>query len=83
MSHIHVMDVPGFPQALLAVRRAGGVLLTEDAARQITILAMAAATPFIKAEVLADTSDDLLDMQMHELAELFDQISHHIRQELT
>lgn len=62
MGHINADDVPGFRQALEAVRRAGGVLLTEDAARALTLLALAIAGPLIKAENLADIADDLADM---------------------
>ena len=86
-------QVPGFGPALEAVRRAGGVLLTEDAARALTLLALAVAGPHIKAEHLADMADDLAETagRMHsgegaatllKLSASLDLASHQLRRQL-
>ncbi len=93
---MHVAEVeqlPGFLRALEAVRRAGGVLLSDDAARALTLLALHSATPLIKAEVLADTADDLAEVAellpagddtglLLRLAGALDDASHQIRRSL-
>jgi hypothetical protein len=54
-------EAPGFPEALAIITQVGGVLLSQEAAVRLAIAAVAAAGPAIRAEVLADLSDDLRD----------------------
>lgn len=90
---INPNEVPGFREALSAIRRAGGVLLPFEAAAALAASAIAAAAPHIRAETLADTADDILDMALAyppgpesgvllALAGALDQISFTVRKEL-
>jgi hypothetical protein len=90
-------QTPGFTSALAIVQRAGGVLLTDQAAFRLTTLALAAAGPHIRADMLADTADDITEAgrrweangvgevaaAMYGLARSLDQASHDIREALT
>jgi hypothetical protein len=90
---MELADIPGFAQALAAVQRGGGVLLSADAARQLTMAALFVAGPHVRAEVLADTADDIAAMAEHlppadtvqllQVATALDQASHDIREALT
>lgn len=90
---ISAEQTPGFPSALAVIQRAGGVLLTAEAAHRLTVLALAAAGPHIRAEVLADIADDLagtaetfptghISGVLLQLAGAFDRASHDIREAL-
>jgi hypothetical protein len=65
VTHAFAADLAGFPQALDALRRVGGVLLPDDAAHALAAALVAVVTPLIKAETLADIADDLADMAHH------------------
>lgn len=81
MNTVYVEDVPGFLPALAAVRDAGGVLLGEEAARHLTILALAVATPHMRAEIMADLADELHEL-MPEVSTFLDSVSAQLREAL-
>jgi len=65
VTRAYAADLTGFAQALDALRRVGGVLLPEDAAQALAAGLVAVVTPVIKAEALADISDDMLEIAEH------------------
>ena len=65
MTHAYAADLTGFPHALDALRRVGGVLLPDDAAQALAAALVAVVTPVIKAEALADVADDMTEMSEH------------------
>lgn len=83
--------VPGFPQAHRAVTQLGGLLLGPDAAASLALVALAAAAPAMKAELLADIADDLAALAgqlppgagpLAQVAESLDKASYEIRRQL-
>lgn len=52
-------DTPGFTSALAAVSRAGGVLLSPDAAYRLTVVTLAAADPHIRTDQIIRIADDM------------------------
>lgn len=79
---IDVRHVPGFTAAMSAVRHLGGILLSEEAAQRFALVALAAATPHMRAELLADLADELGD-DFPEVATVLDTASHQLRKALT
>lgn len=76
-------DVPGFAQAVMAVRAVGGVLLPAEAAIQLVTVVAAVLRPHLTAEVYADLADDeVLTSPQLDLSRYFDSCSHHIRESL-
>ena len=54
-------EVTGFPAAADVLQRVGGVLLSPDAAAALALALIGTVEPYIKADVLADLADDLMD----------------------
>lgn len=74
--------VPGALSALEAVQYVGGVLLTPEAAEQLTVAALFASDAEVRAAAFADAADVLFEYAMErgipacvEAASLLDQIS--------
>lgn len=61
-------EVTGWEAGVDALMRVGGVLLTPDAANALSLVLTLTVTPFVKADVLADISDDLAELALAELA---------------
>lgn len=91
---IHPSLVPGFEPAARAIRAAGGIMLGDQAAATLALVALEAARPHMQAEGLADLADDMLDMALalspgdesgvlFRLSVALDQASHDIRGKLT
>jgi len=88
--------IPGALPALDAVQYVGGVLLTPDAAEQLVFAALHAADPLIRADLLADISDDAYEqaldlfalghveraLTLNEFGSSLDEASHAIREAL-
>jgi hypothetical protein len=75
-------QVPGFTPAMSAIRHLGGLLLPEDVAQRFAMVALAAAVPHMRAELLADLADELAD-DFPEVATVLDNASHQLRKALT
>lgn len=83
---------PGFVPALAAVELLCAGLLSPREARRLTLVALATADPLIRADVLANLSDDVLELAagipadesrvLLQLSSAFDQSSHEIREAL-
>lgn len=79
-------EVPGMTEALHAVQLVGGVLMTPDAARQLTVAAWIAAEPAARAAAFADAADIFYDVadawksaEYHNAAVMLDMMAHEMR----
>lgn len=55
-------DLAGYRQAVAAIEQVGGVLLTPEAARLLALVALHMSGPAVRAELLADIADDLVEL---------------------
>ncbi len=96
MRQVVLAHIPGALPALEAVQYVGGVLLSPDAAEQLVFAALHAADPHIRADLLADISDDAYEqaldlfalghleraVTLNDFGHALDQASHQIREAL-
>lgn len=55
-------EYAGYRVAVRVLEQAGGVLMPGDAARALALLVLHATGPHVRAELLADISDDLAEL---------------------
>jgi len=93
---VYPHEVTGFAQAADVLQRVGGVLLSPDAAAALALALISTVEPWLKADVLADLADDLMDqvrdltyagkiipaVALWDLAIAYDRASHDIRERL-
>jgi hypothetical protein len=75
------VQVPGWTAALAAIDAENEPGEWQRFIRPVTV-ALAAATPHIRAETLADLADELVD-HFPDVAEILDHASHDIRKAIT
>lgn len=83
-------EYAGYRAAVRVLEQAGGVLMPGDAARALALLVLHATGPHVRAELLADLSDDLAELSefsgsgggrkaLTEVAHALDLASHQLR----
>lgn len=55
-------EYAGYRLAVRVIEQAGGVLMPGDAARALALLVLHVTGPAVRAEILADLSDDALEL---------------------
>jgi hypothetical protein len=58
---VYPHEVTGFAAAADVLQRVGGVLLAPDAAAALALALIGTVEPHLKADVLADLADELMD----------------------